>query len=486
MIARRLVGVLLALISIVGIIAIDRDRPSRTDAVFANLGAPSAPFVPLGGFINSSWFCPGVPIGDAGQGGVVVVANPSDSQRSARVTVLTNAPDTPPVVSDVIVPARDTVTVDLAALQPAGTFLSSVVEVAGGGGIVEQRADTAIGSAVAACSNSTSSNWLFADGYTLDDSTEDLVITNPFPGDAILNFTFASTNGDRKPNQLQGFPVKGNSVSVVNIDQLIRDESVLSVSVSASRGRVVVARSQRYQGTRTGYTMSLGAPSLRTSQLFADGEVGDGITEQYGIFNPTDQDITVKALFFGFDITSDFANDTEVVVPAHSVSVLDTSTIAGLPAGRHAVELTTDLADPVTGQLVPSFVAERAITRPHSAGGVATTVVMGAPSASTQWSMAISSTDPPLAVEDVLIVYNASLGESTVRVMMLTPGGVVPVPGLEAVPLPSAGVITIPLTDATALGRPLFVQSDVPIVVERRLPRSADLRGRSGSFPLQG
>jgi hypothetical protein len=42
------------------------------------------------------------------------------------------------------------------------------------------------------------------------------------------------------------------------------------------------------------------------------------------------------------------------------------------------------------------------------------------------------------------------------------------------------------VSDPTALGHPLVVESTQRIFVERLLPRDPDLRGRSGSFALPG
>jgi hypothetical protein len=112
---------------------------------------------------------------------------------------------------------------------------------------------------------------------------------------------------------------------------------------------------------------------------------------------------------------------------------------------------------------------------------------MGAPAvfgASTRWNMAVGT---DLAVDDVIVVMNLDYVDSTVTVKALGPGGAVAVPGLEAVPLPKADVITIAIPDeAAALGVPLVVESPQRIVVERLLPRGTDLRGRSGSLALPG
>jgi hypothetical protein len=242
---------------------------------------------------------------------------------------------------------------------------------------------------------------------------------------------------------------------------------------------------QQYTGGgRLGFSLSLGAPSLSSQYYFADGEKGAGIDEQYAIFNGSDQDVTVFAIFLGIDPTvqetaaqSDgFTNDTEIVVKAGRVVTLSTKDVAGLPDGRHGASFATYAGD--------SIVVERVITRP-AGDSVATTVVMGSPPglASTRWSAAVG-TDIPL--DNVLVVLNADSADTTVTVSALGPGWLVPVPGLQDLPLKAAGLITVPITDASALGRPLVVESSQRIYVERLLARDPDLRGRSGSFALAG
>jgi hypothetical protein len=75
---------------------------------------------------------------------------------------------------------------------------------------------------------------------------------------------------------------------------------------------------------------------------------------------------------------------------------------------------------------------------------------------------------------------------TTVSVSTLGPGGFVPVPGLEAVPLAAGGVVSIGIEDPSALGKPFVVESAQRLFVERLLPRREDLRGRSSSFLLAG
>jgi hypothetical protein len=183
----------------------------------------------------------------------------------------------------------------------------------------------------------------------------------------------------------------------------------------------------------------------------------------------------VNVAFLGLDPKAAFVNPEPIVVPAGNV----VSLIAGdakVPPGRHGAVFSTETAG--------SILVERAITR-TTADTVATTVVMGSPPsfASTRWSMAIGT---DLAVPDVLVVLNATGSDGTVTVKTLGAGGEVTVPGMEAIKLPASGVITIGLSDPTALGHPLVVESTQRMFVERLLPRDPNLRGRSGSFALPG
>jgi hypothetical protein len=275
---RRLMPILVAVVLpllLAAVAVFDDDAPEAATPTFAGLGTPSMPFVPYGQFLAATWFCAGVPAGGTDLGGAVTIANTSDAPLLGELTVFTDAPEVAAAESDFEVPARGSLEIDLTELQPMGTYLSAMVEISGGGGFVEQRADHPDGSSVSACSNSTSSTWYFADNYTLGNSQEDLVITNPFPDDAILNVSFATDEaGVRNPPQLQGWAVAGQSVSVIDERYLAKDEAVLAITITATRGRVVGARSQQYLGERQGYSMSLGAPAGSTSWTFADGEKG--------------------------------------------------------------------------------------------------------------------------------------------------------------------------------------------------------------------
>jgi hypothetical protein len=221
--------------------------------------------------------------------------------------------------------------------------------------------------------------------------------------------------------------------------------------------------------------MTLGAPSLGEQFYFADGEVAPNVIERYSVYNASDTDAIVNVTFLGLDPSLGFVNPEPLTVPAGKVVSLIAGDV-GVPAGRHGAVFSTETRG--------SILVERAITR-QTGDTVATTVVMGAPPsfASSRWSMAVGT---DLAVENILVVLNATGSPGTVTVKTLGAGGEVPVPGMEAIDLPAGGVITIGVSDPTALGHPLIVESTQRIFVERLLPRDPDLRGRSGSFALPG
>ena len=473
----RWITSLLVIGSVAGAGIAGRSDPEELQPTFAFLGAPTMPFVPQGSFITSSWFCPGVPAGGDDLGGSVILTNPTDTAIDGRLTVYTDAPDTAPASQPVTVAARTTTTVDLRTLQSSGTFLSALVEIDGGGGFVEQLALHPAGNAVSPCANASSSNWYFAQGFTMEGSTEQLVVTNPYPDAAIVDLALATQQGIRNPGKLSGVVVPGQSIQVLDLVEFARDEPVLAAAVEATRGRVVVARSQHFVGGgRLGYSMALGAPALSSQYYFAEGEEGSNITEKYSVYNGSEQDVTVDVVFLGVPVAADFLNDTQLEVRSGEVVELSTADVANLPDGRHGAVFSTFAAE--------SIVVERTLTRP-AGQSIATTVVLGSPPglASQRWS---SSVGTDVSVENVIVVLNVDAVETTLAVSTLGPGGFVPVPGLEAVPLAPGGVTAIGIEDPSALGKPFIVESAQRLFVERLLPRGEDLRGRSASFLLAG
>lgn len=482
---RRLVLGIVVVLGLLGALVAAGSRPDSPAApFFTQLAPPGPPFVPTGSFVTSTWYCPGTPArgsdGTSRFGGEVVVSNPTDVPVTGRLRIV--SADQPPVLQPVSVPAHQRQVFEIDQLVTS-TYASAIVELDGGRGIVEQKAISPSGHAVASCSNATSSDWYFADGFTMEGSTENLVLTNPFPGTAIVDVTFGLADTTRQPSALQGLVVPGSSVVVVSVgDQGAQQQAVLGVHVHATFGRVVAAKEQRFPGVagRLGYVLALGAASADSQWWFADGERGPNITEQYVIYNPGDEAVEADVVLLGIDpeAVSDpsVLNQTVNVRPG-TVTSFAVSELPGVPEGRHSAVVSTPANQPV--------VVERVLSRPVGDNAVPnTTVVLGEPSSyiANTWHVPIGV---GFGIPDALVVYNTSFNPGSVTVSVFGPAGAQPIPELTDLPIAANGLLPISLEYQPAENASLVVTSTTAVVVERRLARGdATVRGRTGSFAI--
>ena len=478
---RRLAVIVVVLGSIAALVVTSRDTPASTEAVFTQLATPSTPYLPLRtNTLTNNYFCPGVPASGK-DGGTVVITNPTDGAMGGQVYVYT--PEGDPIVVPVDVAARQQQTVDVGALSDA-KYVGVMVELDSYGAGVDQTAVAATGSSIAPCTNAPSEHWYFADGTTVDGVDYDLILTNPYPDTASVRLTFATSAGQRTPPQFDGFVIPPHSVRYVDVDGAgARQEKQLSVSVDSLRGRIVAGRYESFSaGDRRGMSLALGAPVAATYWAFAEGETGEGITETYTLYNPTDRDVTAQLTVYPTTPTAVPPQTTETIAAGMS-KVVDLASVSGVPAGRHYVLVQVNSDDAGA-----AIVAERALTKPAPGGtGVFTTVVLGSMITSPRWWAMLGV---PADTQAALVVANATGTKSAVTVNAVGPGGVVAVPSLSHLPLPAAGVITIDLTGTDVVGKPILVEADDPSVklaVEQRYPRAGvdgALPGRTGSFAL--
>jgi len=369
-------------------------------------------------------------------------------------------------------------TVDVDDLLP-GAVVGAVVEIGGGGGVIEQRSLHPLGDSLSACANATSDTWYLADGFTVDGSLDQIILTNPFEQTVVANLEFATQEGSRRPQSYRGLTVPPRSVRVVDLGAPgagAQSEPVLAVTVEATRGRLVVGRAQTFTGGgRSGSQVSLASPALRDQWWFADGAKGPGVTERFSIYNPTDEQVEVDVIFLGIDtpIVID-----PIVVPAREVVTFDPGQVSELPEGRYATVIATSTNE-------STVVIERAVTE-AAADIEATSVVAGATPRQDGYVPSIwyvgSSPDEP--TEDALVVYNADNSAGTVTISAVGQSGPVPVPGLEDIPIDGASVITIDLVDPLVLGRELIIESTARVFVERSFPTGrGDTRSSSWAVP---
>lgn len=472
MIVRRLPMLVLSVIAVVVIVVAARNTVQPASAVFSNVVAPWMPAVPPPGGLTATWFCPGVPAGGAdGAGGVVRVVNTGEAEMAGRITVFGVAGD--PVTESMAVAKFSFQEFDLDALVDS-PYAAAFVEIDGGGGLVEQRAESGTDLSIAACANTPSNEWYFAAADTLGDSVSQLVLSNPNEDAAIVDITVSTSAGIRRPQSLQNYPVPPRSVRIVSVNGVRADETEVGLSVVASRGDVVVGRSQTYATEeRTGYAMTLGAPALRNQWWFASGVNDPAVAVTYSVYNPNDSDVEMIPVLLGFPVDAEFVPPEPFVVPGGDVGVFSLDDVAGLPEG--IVSAVFASSDPDL-----RVVVERTITQ--TIEGVRTTSVTGGATprfadgyVANTWYAGIGADE---ATTQGLVVYNNTATDAVVTVQAITPAGVVNVDSLASIPLGSSRAIAIDLTDEALLGHPLIIRSTSQVFVERVMPREPGAQGR--------
>ncbi len=474
---RRFPALVLVIAALAALVYVGRTQIEARPPTFSVSASGWMPAAPASAGLTETWFCPGVPAtGIDDVEGELVIANRFDEPLVGTILVINEDEENQRL--DLSVDGWATARVDLDATLP-GEMVGAVVEVDGGGAIVEQVSLHPSGNSVSACSNTTSDSWYLADGFTVEGSLDQVVLTNPFEQTVVVNLEFATREGSRQPNSYRGLTVPPRSIRVVDLGAPgagAQSEPILAVKVETTRGRLVVGRSQRFLGGgRLGTQVTLASPALRNQWWFTNGAKGAGVSERYSIYNPTDDAVEVDVLFLGID--SPLVVDP-IEVPAREVVTLDTGPLADLGEGRHAAVFATSTAE-------PAVVVERAVTVTEG-DRVATSVIAGATPrqdgyVATTWHLAAG---PATAVEDGLVVYNADNSDGTVTVFALGTSGPVVVPGLEELELAPASLLVIDLTDPLVIGREIIIESTTRVFVERSYPTGrGDLRTSSWAVP---
>lgn len=431
-----------------------------TFSVSASGWMPSARLV---SGLTESWFCPGVPAtGADGVEGLIVIANRVGERLVGTILLVNDQQQSRRLELEIDPWAA--ATVDLDEMLP-GSMVGAVIEIEGGGAIVEQQALNPSGDSATACSTATSDTWYLADGFTVDGSLDQIVLTNPYEQTVVVNLEFATLEGARRPNSYRGLTVPARSIRVVDLGAPgagAQSEPVLAVRVETSRGRLVVGRSQRFLGGgRLGSQVTLASPTLRDQWWFVDGDKGPGISERFSIYNPTADRVEVDVILLGISVP---VLVDPIEVPPGEVATFDPGPLSDVPEGRHAMVFATSTAE-------SSIVVERSVTRAVD-DVIATSVITGATPrqdghVATTWYLAAGPSEP---TGSALIVYNADLADGVVSVHAVGASGPVPIASLQELPVPPAGFLVIDLTDPVVLNRQLVIESSTRVFVERSYP----------------
>lgn len=475
---RRIPSLLVVLAAVVAIVVAGRGRTEADVATFATVTPGWMPSAPAEVGLTETWFCPGVPAtGADGIGGAVVIANRSEERMVGSVVLISDRGESRRIALDV--DGWSAATVDLDATLPSG-MVGAIVEVEGGGAVVEQASIHPGGDSSAACANATSDVWYLADGFTVDGSLDHIVLANPHEQTAVANLEFSTREGLRRPAAYRGLTVPPESIRVIDLGAPgagAQNEPVLAVKVDTSRGRLVVGRFQHFLGGgRLGTQTTVASPILGEQWWFVGSRSGPGVAERYSIFNPTDDAIEVDPIFVGIPTP---VQPDPIAIGAHEVATFDPAEVADLPDGRYSVVFAT-LSE-------PSIVVERAMTVTEG-DTVATSVVAGATSRpvdghlASVWHVVRAPADP---VAEALVVYTADNVAGTVSVSVVGSAGPVAVPALTDIPLPPpSGQLVIDLIDPVLRGRELIVESTNRVFVEQAFPTGrGDTRFAAWAIP---
>lgn len=408
--------------------------------------------------LTSSWFCPSA----QGGPGVVLtttieVANTSETARAGTVTWLAVAGGAPTRQPFAVAPGAIR---RLRAVETGPTpAASALIEVDGGGLVVEQVVTGARGTAVAPCASDTSGEWYLANGTTLVDATEVLSLFNPFPADAVVDIEFATENGREAPGGAQGVVIAAGATTFVDVGSIVRRQAVTASSVRARAGRVVVGRFQSFDGTqgRTGQSLALAARAATTAWSCADGVNGPGYTYSWHVLNPgaKEADVTIEV----HPDSGDTPEPIDITVPARSQVVVPGVREDGVAEGA-AFASTVRSNNDIAVVVECSF----DIRPPAPRRGWSS--ALGSPTLAGEWAMAYG--DASAGSEQWLSVFNPSPEPVAVNVDVLTASGRSAVATLQGRVLPPVSRISVRLADhlsAAQVG--IVVRVDGPVVVDR-------------------
>lgn len=474
---RRAPGLLIVAAATAGVVTVAGDAPAVDVAEYSIAAQGWMPAAPPSGALTESWFCPGVPAtGVGGVEGEIIIANRADTSIEGTIMVINDAGESRRL--GLAVEPWSTATLDLDETLPSA-IVGAVVEVEGGGALVEQRAFDPDGDSIAACPNATSDTWYLADGFTVDGSLDRVILANPFEQTVVVNLAFATRDGYREPGSYRGLTVAPRSIRVVDLGAPgagAQSEPVLAVDVEVTRGRLVVGRAQTFAGgQRAGTQVTVASPTTREQWWFADGLKGLGVREEFVIYNPTDDSVEVDVLFIGIDTP---VLVDPILVPAREVVVFNSGSQSLLPEGGHA----TVFASTSVASIVVERVTTRTIDDVSGTGVLAGATARQDGYVATTWYVPQAPAQPTTRA---LVIYNVDNSPGTLSVSAVGRSGPVPVAGLEDLAYGAARRIEIDLTDPLVTGRQLVIEASTRIMVERAFPTGVgDLRDPSWAIPL--
>jgi hypothetical protein len=452
--ARRavlIVGVLAVLVGI-GVAGIGNGTGAPPPARPGAGPSTSASQVTPSGAESSAWFCDGAtgPGGDAQA--TMILTNPSP--RPVTGTVTTVSPDAAPVMMTVPVPGRTQTVV--APSGAGGGPTASTVVLNGSGVGVTQVVSGPLGFSNSPCASTTARQWYFADASTATGDTLTLSLFNPTDTVAVVDVSFVTASGLVAPPAYQGIDVPGDSLVAEDVGEHVQNTAHLATTVTSLSGEVVAAELEGAATSgRSGPSVVLGATRPSSSWSFAQNtDVTDGSTV-FTIFNPSSRPARVTVRI---GLQQGAAEPLVIRVPAGAVSTLETKRLTRIPANvPFAVTFVS------AGGV--GIVVDRQVAAPAGAPAPEVGDTPGAPGGSLRWLLP-SEYSPSTGVSELAVV-DLTTRPVTLRLSMLSPSGLVPVPGFGHQDVRPGVPLVVTPSSTTPVGTvPMELTSTGPVAVE--------------------
>jgi hypothetical protein len=475
--------------------------------------APPLPAVPVAAppqALSSSWFCAGATdkatVKAAGKAagksagkakrrsqttdnsprGAVVIANSASGPAAGVVTLVgSHGPSTRIPVSV----APDSRTAVAENLPGGAPWVGAIVDINAGAVAVEQQITGPLGQASVPCATAGSAQWFFATGATLINANVVVSLLNPYPTVAVVNLSFTTNQGLEQPQPFQAIVVPPGALVAVNLGDELRRRQAIATSIIAQSGRVVAwktdvvippAAGAALLGTPAarapladpaasvpGVTLTLGVPAPSTTWIWPDGDAGNGVAEQYVIYNPSTK---AAELRLAVDLAQGVAEPFTLSVDPYQVTTVVSSVSVRIPPGvEHAAVLTSTNDVPV--------VAERTIAAGASSGWSGLGELPGGQLAANRWLLPYFPAD--MAHTGRVVLLNPSATPARVDLSRAA-GASQP---LDSVTVSARRWTPIPLNDLRSTGGgPLLVTASEPVYVESDFYGKGKTTGTSLSF----
>lgn len=307
-------ALLLLTAAIAVMVTVSGDAPSPGESTI-----DARPLVPSAGAaesLSSTWYCAAGTITDEGPADHhLVIANPSSAEANVELTVYpvlapqpieidvegtTDVADqldlAPPeavslgaVPVDLVVEPRSVLRTRLGDLDGVeGEHAAALVESDVGDMIVEHIVSGSSGTGVAPCASASADSFHFAAGTTRKGARQTLAIFNPFPGDAVVDITFATDVGPRAPQIYDGLVVPSGSVLPVDITDVVTLFDTVSANLDVRTGRVVADRLLDVDGSQGpgGLSVAVGSPQPADVSVFPSS-APNGAVDVIVVHNPS-------------------------------------------------------------------------------------------------------------------------------------------------------------------------------------------------------